>query len=174
ICILKASVVVFYLNIFQTAYPHFRITAYYVLTYITINTLILLFLLIFACQPIATFWDRDIKGKCLSIPAIGNAISVSAIIQDFILLLMPLNIIRTLRMNLRRKIGIGCLFGIGGMGCIATILRLHAHSNSSFRLSLDPTWDYCQGMIWVEIELTAIYMCVSLPTIRILLVRILP
>ncbi|PVH97500.1 hypothetical protein DM02DRAFT_495220, partial [Periconia macrospinosa] len=169
---LKVCVVLFYLDIFQTAYPRFRLAAYSVLTYIVINTLTLLFLTIFACKPIATFWNRDIKGKCLDIPAIGYAVGVSAIVQDIILLILPLTMIRTLNMDRLRKIGTGFLFGIGAFGCIATILRLH--TNPYIKVSFDPTWDYSGGMIWVELEITAIYMCISLPSIRILIVRVLP
>ncbi|CAI6336801.1 unnamed protein product [Periconia digitata] len=170
--LLKACVILFYLDIFSTAYPRFRTAAHTILAYITLNTLILVFLTIFACRPIATFWNRDIKGKCLDIPAIGYAVGVSAIVQDIILLVLPLTVIGSLSMDRLRKISAGFLFSIGAFGCIATVLRLH--TNPYIKVSLDPTWDYASGMIWVELEVCAIYVCISLPSIRILVVRLLP
>lgn len=170
--ILKTCVVLFYLDIFQTAYPRFRLAAYTVLVYIVVNTLVVLFLAIFACHPIETFWNRDIKGKCLDIPAIGYAVGISAVVQDLILIILPITVIRTLSMDFARKLSAGLLFSVGAFGCIATILRLHI--NRYIKVSLDPTWDYSSGLIWVELEVCAIYICISLPSIRILIVRMMP
>lgn len=57
-------------------------------------------------------------------------------------------------------------------GCITTIIRLHALS--SFRISLDPTWDYIDVVIWTGAELAAGIVCASLPAVRQLLALLLP
>ena len=57
-------------------------------------------------------------------------------------------------------------------GFIATIMRLP--SLSTFKISIDPSWDYVPVTIWTELELAAGFLCVSLPSIRMLLVRLLP
>lgn len=43
-----------------------------------------------------------------------------------------------------------------------------------FKISFDPTWDYVPIVIWTELEITAAFACVSLPTIRVLLAKITP
>lgn len=127
---------------------------------------------IIPCLPIPAFWNRDIKGKCINIQGAAYAISASSIVQDIILLVLPLVFIRNLQMRRYRKIAVGFMFAIGTFGCIATIMRIP--SLSTFKISIDPSWDYVPVTIWTELELAAGFICVSLPSIRMLLVTILP
>lgn len=167
---IKISLVLFYLEIFKT--PKFRITAYIFLAYLVVNSLVIFFIAICACRPIPSFWNRDIKGQCINIQAAAYANSASAIVQDIILLILPLVFIRKLQMKRYRKIAVGFMFVIGTFGCIATIMRLP--SLSTFKISIDPSWEYVPVTIWTELELAAGFLCVSLPSIRMLLVKILP
>ncbi|OWY51244.1 cytidine and deoxycytidylate deaminase zinc-binding region [Alternaria alternata] len=168
--LIKVSLVLFYLEIFHTT--SFRITAYVVLTAIIINSTIIFFLTVFICDPVESFWNRDIKGKCLDLQAIAYANSASAIAQDIILLVLPLFFIRKLQMKRYRKAAVGFMFAIGTFGCVATIIRLH--TLTKFKISMDPTWDYVPVTIWTELELAAGFVCVSLPSIRVLVVKLLP
>ncbi|KAF2821220.1 hypothetical protein CC86DRAFT_359936 [Ophiobolus disseminans] len=167
---IKASIVLFYLEIFKTR--RFEIAAYIILAYIVVSSLVIYFLTAFACSPVSSFWNRDIKGKCMDIQILAYANSASAILQDVILLILPLVFIRKLQVKRYRKIAVGFMFAVGTFGCIATIVRLR--TLLAFTISLDPTWDYVPVTIWTELELAACFVCVSLPSIRILLVRILP
>lgn len=106
----------FYLEIFTTR--RFKIMGWVILSYIIINTLIILFLTIFACTPIETFWNRDLllgDGKCMNIQIIGYANSASAIVQDIILLVLPMFFIKNLNMKRYRKIAVGLMFAIGSL-----------------------------------------------------------
>lgn len=47
-------------------------------------------------------------------------------------------------------------------------------SLSTFRISIDPSWEYVPVTVWTELELAAGFLCVSLPSIRMLLVTLLP
>jgi hypothetical protein len=167
---IKISLVLFYLEIFKTR--KFQITAYVFLGYLVVNSLVIFFIAIFACSPVSSFWNRDIKGKCIDIQGAAYANSASAIVQDIVLLILPLVFIRNLQMKRYRKIAVGLMFVIGTFGCIATIMRLP--SLSTFKISIDPSWDYVPITVWTELELAAGFLCVSLPSIRMLLVRILP
>jgi hypothetical protein len=170
LALIKVSLVFFYLEIFKTR--QFRLSAYAVLVYIVVNSLVIFLLTIASCNPVPAFWNRDIKGKCLDVQALAYANSASAIVQDIILLVLPLVFIRNLQMKRYRKIAVGIMFSIGTFGCIATIVR--SLRIFGYKLSIDPTWDYVPVTIWTELELLAGIACVSLPSIRILLVKILP
>jgi hypothetical protein len=167
---IKVSLVFFYLEIFTTR--QFRVAAYIVLTYIVVNSLVIFFLTIFSCTPISGFWNRDVKAKCLDVQALAYANSGSAILQDLILLILPMVFIRNLQMKRYRKIAVGLMFAFGTFGCVATIVRLR--TLLSFRISLDPTWDYVPVTIWTELELAAGFVCVSMPSIRILIMKAVP
>lgn len=51
---------------------------------------------------------------------------------------------------------------------------IRLHSLSGFKISLDPTWDYTNVVIWTGVELAAGMVCASLPAVRQLLLIILP
>ncbi|KAG9195625.1 hypothetical protein G6011_00746 [Alternaria panax] len=168
--LIKVSLILFYLEIFHTS--SFRITAYIVLTAVVINSIIIFFLTTFVCNPVESFWNRDVKGKCSDLQAIAYANSASAIAQDMIILFLPLFFIRKLQMKRYRKVAVSFMFAIGTFGCIATIVRLH--TLTKFKISIDPTWDYVPVTIWTELELAAGFVCVSLPSVRLLMVKLLP
>lgn len=111
LCMIKISLVFFYLEIFKTR--KFQITAYCFLAFMITNSLVIFFIAIFACNPVNSFWNRDIKGKCINIQAAAYANSASAIVQDIILLILPLIFIKKLQMKRFRKIAVGFMFCIG-------------------------------------------------------------
>ncbi|KAH7084021.1 hypothetical protein FB567DRAFT_551017 [Paraphoma chrysanthemicola] len=168
--LVKASLIFLYLQIFQG--HRFRIACYTVLAYIGLSALIIQFLTIFSCLPIESFWNRDIKGKCLNVTAIGYANSANAILQDLIILILPMPNLFRLKMKKWRKIVVAVMFAVGAFGCITTIIRLR--SLLHFGISVDPTWDYTDVSIWTGAELASGIVCASLPAIRQLLIMIIP
>ncbi|KAJ4987678.1 integral membrane protein (CFEM domain-containing protein) [Stagonosporopsis vannaccii] len=168
--LIKLSLIMFYLDVFPTR--SFKIAGWIVFWYITLNTLVIFLLTIFACTPVSAFWNRDLRGKCMDIQMLGYANSISAIVQDVILVVLPMCYLRNLQMKKSRKLAVAIMFLIGSFGCITTIVRLR--SLLTFKLSVDPTWDYVPVVIWTELEITAAFACVSLPAIRVLLVKLVP
>lgn len=59
--LIKLSLIMFYLDVFPTR--SFKIAGWIVFWYISVNTLIIFLLTVFACTPVSAFWNRDIKGK---------------------------------------------------------------------------------------------------------------
>lgn len=168
---IKISLVLFYLEIFKTR--KFRITAYIFLVFLVANSLAMFGIAMFTCTPVDSFWNRDIKtGKCINLQAGAYFISGSSLLQDIILLVLPIMFIRNLQMKRYRKIAVAIMFVVGTFGCVATLMRLP--SLSTFKISFDPCWDYVAVTIWTEIELAVGFVCISLPSIRVLLVKVFP
>lgn len=167
--LIKVALVVFYLEIFDSR--RFKITAYIVMVYIIITSLVSFLITVFVCKPVSFYWNRDIAGTCMDPQVIAYACSGCAIVQDLILLVLPLGFIRDLTMQRHRKVAAVVMFSIGSLGCVATIIRLH--TLTTFRISVDPTWDYVSATIWTEVELAAGSICVSLPSIRVLVSKML-
>lgn len=119
--LIKISLVMFYLQIFIS--HRFRIIAYIVLTYIALSTIGIYLVTIFSCTPVNSFWDRDIKGRCLDINAVAYANSGSAIAQDIIILVLPLASVRKLKTNKYRKIAVGIMFAVGTL-CVPPLHSL--------------------------------------------------
>ena len=85
----------------------------------------------FYCQPVAKFWDQSIPGKCIdakirkgaAYPSLSEYLitpqsliltcSVSGIVTDLALTLMPILIISSLNLKLRLKLGLVALMSLG-------------------------------------------------------------
>ena len=109
--LIKVSLVLFYLQIFQS--PKFRIASYIIIVFIIINNTAIFLVTIFSCKPIHSFWNRDIKGKCLDINAIAFANSGCAMFQDIVILVLPMFCIKRLNMRKFRKLAVALMFTIG-------------------------------------------------------------
>jgi len=83
------------------------------MSWIGVNTLIIVFISIFNCWPIYFFWDKELKGTFMDINAVSLANVGSTIAQDWVILLFPLACFRKLNMKRFRKIGIGLMFTFG-------------------------------------------------------------
>jgi hypothetical protein len=78
--------------------------------------------LIFGCRPVDAYWNeidptwRTLNvGKyvCLDEVKALYAANIISILQDFLTFLMPLLLFTTLRLPIRQKIVLGCIFGVG-------------------------------------------------------------
>ena len=72
--------------------------------------------LIFACRPIAKSWDLTItSGTCINRPAVYLANGVLNVATDFVILLLPVPLIRGLQMPKRQKILLAAMFSVGSL-----------------------------------------------------------
>ena len=94
------------------------------------------------------------------------------ILQDFLIVLLPMPEIRRLNLDTRKKISLAIVFGLGGFVCIIAIVRLY--SLRTFGFTNDPTWDNVPTTIWSATEISVSFVCASLPAIRAALVRLFP
>lgn len=165
----KASILCMYLRIFW-AYPPFQISCYVVIAFVVVSSAAITIATIVSCEPIGFFWNRDFKGgTCLNITALAYANSGLAVIQDLIITLLPIYMLWSLNMSRKKKFFIGIMFAVGGLGLIATIIRLK--TLSAFGDLSDPTWSYVPLMYLTIVELAAGIVAACLPSVRILLER---
>ncbi|UNI23777.1 hypothetical protein JDV02_009577 [Purpureocillium takamizusanense] len=131
---------------------------------------------IFQCRPIQYFWeqwDQEHRGQCLNINAIGWSSAAISIALDVWMLALPLWQIRTLRLDWKKKIGVGLMFGTGAFITIVSILRLR--SLLAFRSdSMNPTWEFFEVGLWSAVEICIGIVCACLPSLRLLLVHAFP
>ncbi|KAI9046858.1 hypothetical protein LZ554_008937 [Drepanopeziza brunnea f. sp. 'monogermtubi'] len=122
---------------------------------------------IFACVPIASFWDRSIAGYCINKEAVWFFNSAMNIFTDIVLIILPMPALSTLQLPPKQKFGLILIFALGGLVCVVSVLRLHSLYIAS--LSNDMTWDNVESSIWSNIEVAVSIICASLPTLRPLL-----
>lgn len=82
------------------------------------------FLVVFQCLPISSIWNKTITdAKCLPVSAlIGFTGAGLSIVEDFIILMLPLPVLWKLQMNTRKKIGVILLISIASL-CVHLTLN---------------------------------------------------
>jgi hypothetical protein len=70
---------------------------------------------IFQCTPVARAWDKSIPGTCINITMNWYANAGFSIATDAIILLLPMPIISSLRLQANQKIGLMFIFGLGAL-----------------------------------------------------------
>lgn len=169
LALIKVSIVTMYLRIFW-AYRPFYIACYVVLTFILLSSSIITILTILSCQPVEFFWNRDIAGgSCLDITALAYANSGLAVLHDLIIIILPIFMLWNLQMSRKKKVFIGVMFALGGIGLVATIVRLQTLRD--FGTTPDPSWAWVPVVYWTSVELAAGIIASCLPAVRTLLER---
>jgi hypothetical protein len=71
--------------------------------------------LIFQCQPISSIWDRTITGKCVDLTAVGYSGAVFSIVEDLVILVLPISELNTLSFTMKKRISLMLMFSIGSL-----------------------------------------------------------
>ncbi|CZS89377.1 related to integral membrane protein [Rhynchosporium agropyri] len=125
---------------------------------------------IFSCVPLGTFWKGG--GKCIDKKFGWFFNATFNICTDLIILALPIPVLKSLQLPLKQKIGLMCVFALGGFVCLFSVLRLHSLYVSSN--SHDSTYDDANIAIWSNIEVTTGIICASMPATKSLIARFFP
>ena len=95
-----------------------RITVYTVITSVWILFVVTLFILVFQCSPPAFLWEQILgaDGSCWQsgiIPSITVTHSVISSVIDFLLALLPVALVRKVKLSLRTKAMVVGILGLG-------------------------------------------------------------
>lgn len=91
---------------------------------------------------------------------------------DVWMLAIPLSQLPGLKLHWKKKVSVGLMFFVGTFVTVVSVLRLQ--SLMKYASSTNVTWDNTSVAIWSTIELNVGMICTSLPTIRLLAVRVWP
>ncbi|PYI32701.1 hypothetical protein BP00DRAFT_471966 [Aspergillus indologenus CBS 114.80] len=103
-------------------------------------------LFLFGCNPIQKAWDVAIEGQCISRASIFLAGTCASIFIDIVLVITPLPVVVGLNMAPKKRVGVACMFGLGGLSLITSCMRLASvvpmlHTNDeSYRLGAMVLW----------------------------------
>ena len=110
----KMSILLQYLTIFPTR--RFRIACYVVLGFVSSYGVWTLFGNIFMCTPVAFFWNKAIPdGKCLNQFAVWFTNGAVNILQDIVILILPMPVLRNLPILKGQKRALMVMFALGGL-----------------------------------------------------------
>ncbi|KAL4967506.1 uncharacterized protein BDV14DRAFT_197872 [Aspergillus stella-maris] len=109
----KAAIVFLYLRIFPT--PRFIFTARIVLSVIAIYGLWTVISAFLNCLPVASFWDSEVKGKCIPKAFLWFFNGGWNIATDLAILILPIPVLSRLRLPMRQRVGVILVFATGGL-----------------------------------------------------------
>ncbi|KAH5337866.1 hypothetical protein HBI12_014760 [Parastagonospora nodorum] len=127
---------------------------------------------IFLCKPIHTYWNLRVNGTCMDAETHFFSTSLIGIVLDWAIWILPIPVVGRLKLPRRQKWGLMCVFGLGGMVCVVSVLRLvlvwcYAHEG---RVTKSGTF----ALIWSTLELNVAIICASLLVMKPLFARYVP
>lgn len=111
--IAKASIVFLFMRVFTDRW--FRLACYSCLAYCCISLTIFTFVIAFQCTPVEAIWNRSITGECLNLNAIGYSGAVLSVVEDLVLIVLPISELRKLQISGRKRIGVGLMFALASL-----------------------------------------------------------
>ncbi|KAI1288581.1 hypothetical protein F5Y03DRAFT_379733 [Xylaria venustula] len=76
------------------------------------------------CIPISLLWEPGPSGTCINYGLQALFAYIQNIIIDIVLLTMPIPLVRNLKLDRRRKLGLILVFAAGGSTCLVNIIQL--------------------------------------------------
>lgn len=156
--LIKCTLIVQYLRIFGMSRGT-RIACWVALVFLTLFSGALLMAGIFACWPIYAFWDVTYPGRvgaCVALNPMWYAHSGLSIFTDVVIFVIPLPLVRSLRLSMAEKTATLVLFGFGSFGVLASIIRLHELYELSS--AADVTWEAVRS-VWSVVEVSVFIIC---------------
>ncbi|KAF4838616.1 Satratoxin biosynthesis SC1 cluster protein 4 [Colletotrichum tropicale] len=159
----KISILLFYQRVFISRVPSFRLSlitgyflsiAYPIVIWGTMGN---------ACKPLHFYWDQFIgaQGTCIDLNTFYLALGIINMINDIIVLLLPIPQILKLQMSGRKKLAVCSIMLLGSFVCVASVVRIWYLDK--FSKSTDITWMMGPVFIWSAIEPSVAIVSACLP-----------
>lgn len=173
IALSKCAMLILYIRVFTTRNRAFTVGVYLIGFVVVATSIVNTSVTIFQCSPVAYEWNKYIRGgKCIDGVAFARYMAIPNVITGAIMLIMPIPLVWRLNLNFSGKIALTATFLHGIIGFIASCARLailFRTNESTFDSNNSITWT-----IWTINESANYIIAACLPTLRPLLLRILP
>ncbi|KAH7371401.1 hypothetical protein BKA66DRAFT_469728 [Pyrenochaeta sp. MPI-SDFR-AT-0127] len=136
--------------------------------------------LIFTCSPVEAYWYRFTtswlrtnKYKCHDEIATLIAIISISTLQDFIACLLPMFVVRKLRLPVRQKLALAAVFLVGLATCAIGALRVHYAHKVYYYTKLNPSatydisWEALGSWVSTAVETNLAIICASAPALKV-------
>ncbi|MCJ1305691.1 hypothetical protein MMC08_008507 [Hypocenomyce scalaris] len=170
ITLTKTSIMLLYLRIFPQ--KGFRKAVFCVMAYVLLYAAASIIATIFQCNPIKRTFNHALPGSCINLTAFWYANAVASILGDFLILALPMPLIRSLHLPRRQKYGLIIVFALGGFVCVTSILRMTTLDPAS--KSADQTYGTLISTTWTTVEADTGIICACLPMLKTPLALMFP
>lgn len=119
----KAAILLFLIRIFAP-YKTYVKWIYGFLGIMAVYYFVMMVLKILICRPISMFWGATEDGTCFDQRTLILVDNVISLVSDIVVLLLPCPLTSKLNVGLAAKIRLGFVFGVGGIACVFSLVRL--------------------------------------------------
>nr|XP_036586768.1 pth11-like integral membrane protein [Colletotrichum truncatum]KAF6797325.1 pth11-like integral membrane protein [Colletotrichum truncatum] len=160
---IKISILLFYQRIFVSRAASFKLSilfgyflsiSYPIIIWGTMGT---------ACKPLSFYWNQFIgtKGKCIDLNTFYLALGIINMLNDVIILLIPIPQILKLQMSGRKKFAVCTIMLLGSFVCVASVVRIWFLHKLS--IAIDITFAMGNVFIWSALEPSVAIVSACLP-----------
>ncbi|KAL0932704.1 uncharacterized protein CTRU02_211667 [Colletotrichum truncatum] len=168
----KFSILFQYRRIFRTENAKKVITG--LIIWLAVYAAFCLGISIFTCWPVAKYWNDQIEGGCIERSVVNYVIAGFNILNDIIILVLPVPWLRNLQVTFRAKLILIGVFTCGAFAAIVAIIRLHSlYVHGSAPISQQPLVGV-DIAVWSGLEINIAIICASIPALKALFIKIIP
>lgn len=183
----KTSVLIFYLRLSKNTQKVLRLASWAVLVIVNLAGAVLTLINIFQCSPVQAAFIRG-PGRCIPLLTEFICSAPINIVTDLAILALPLPVLTSMRLPQRQKVILIMTFALGIFVTIVDVVRIYylqtAINDASSKPSSDPdaafggspqfAWNASLALLWSAVEVNVGIACACIPTLKPLIIRILP
>jgi fucose permease len=184
----KTSILVFYLRLSKNTQKVLRLGSWLTLAVVNIAGTVLTIMNIFQCRPVNSSWEGYDTSKC--IPLLTEFICAAPIniVTDLAILALPIPVLTGMRLPSRQKTILVFTFGLGIFVTIVDVVRIYYlqqaitevptgvsnNPDAKFGSQTEFAWNASLSFMWSAVEVNVGITCACIPTLKPLILRILP
>lgn len=185
----KTSILVFYLRLAKNTQKVLRMASWAVLVVVNVAGTILTFMNIFQCHPMRAAWDVTIEtAKCLPLLTEFICSAPVNIVTDLAILALPIPVLTGMRLPPRQKTILIFTFALGIFVTVVDVVRIYYLQQAVGMVPMNPSdnpsaiygqssnfpWNASLSLMWSAVEVNVGIICGCIPTLKPLIIRILP
>lgn len=186
----KTSVLIFYLRLAKNTQIVLRYASWATLIVVNLAGAVLTLMNIFQCRPTHAAWDTNVRQSSECIPLLTEFICAAPvnIVTDLAILALPIPVLTGMRLPSRQKTILVLTFTLGIFVTIVDVVRIYylqqaigetptgtsTSRGSRFGGEADFAWNASLSLMWSAVEVNVGIICACIPTLKPLILRLLP
>uniref|UniRef100_L2FMR4 L-fucose permease n=1 Tax=Colletotrichum fructicola (strain Nara gc5) TaxID=1213859 RepID=L2FMR4_COLFN len=185
----KTAVLIFYLRLSKNTQKVLRFASWVTLGIVNLAGTVLTLMNIFQCRPVQAAWEVG-QDTSQCIPLLTEFICSAPIniVTDLAILALPIPVLTGMRLPPRQKIILVLTFTLGIFVTVVDVVRIYylqqAVTSVPTGVSTDPNsrfggtpnfaWNSSLSFMWSAVEVNVGMSCACIPTLKPLIIKILP